>query len=105
MENELITTLNSYAEINLPTHISSNELEEKLKQHINHLIKSDFEKLVTLLYRIDVSEKKLKELLQQNANKDAAEIIAKLIIERQLEKIKTRNQFKQGDNISEEEKW
>ena len=105
MENELIRTLSSYAEIQLSEDISLNELQEKLKQHINHLIQHDFEKLVTLLYRIDVSEKKLKELLQQNVNKDAAEIIAKLIIERQLEKIKTRNQFKREDNISEEEKW
>jgi hypothetical protein len=105
MENELIRSLNTYAEINLPAYISSNELEEKLKQHINHLIQNDFEKLVRLLYRIDVSEKKLKGLLQQNANKDAGEIIAKLIIERQLEKIKTRDQFKKKDDISEEEKW
>src|ERR1700676_4982289 len=100
MENELIRTLNNYADLKLPEHISLDELQEKLKQHINHLIQHDFEKLVTLLYRIDVSEIKLKELLQQNANKDAAEIIAKLIIERQMQKIKTRNQFKREDNIS-----
>ncbi len=105
MDNELIRILNSYAEIKLPEHISFDELPEKLKQQINYLIQHDFEKLVTLLYRIDVSEKKLKELLTQNADKDSAGIIAKLILERQLQKIKTRNQFKREDNISEEEKW
>ena len=59
-----------------------------------------------ILYRIDVNERKLKYLLQENVGEDAAFIIADLIIERQIEKIKSRQQFsRRDDNISEEEKW
>jgi hypothetical protein len=105
MDNELIEIINKDLAIELPVDIDTNELQEKLKQYINHLIQHNFEKLVTLLYRIDVSEIKLKQLLQQESNKDAGEIIAQLIIERQLQKIKTRNQFKPEGNTSEEEKW
>ena len=105
MNTELITDIKKEMAIELPDNIDLNELKEKLIQHINYLIQHDFEKLVALLYRIDVNEKKLRELLQRYSENNSSEIIAQLIIERQLEKIKTRQQFKSGNNISEEEKW
>jgi hypothetical protein len=49
---------------------------------INELIKNDFSRLVQILYRIDVSEEKLKYILQLNPNEDAAKLIAAVIIER-----------------------
>ena len=49
---------------------------------INDCIQHDFNKLVQLLYRIDVSEEKLKYILQLNTNEDAAKLIAAVIIER-----------------------
>jgi hypothetical protein len=71
----------------------SEELREQLIFLINELINSDFEALVQLLYRIDVDEKKLKQLLQAYADTDAASIIADLIISRQLQKTATKKQF------------
>ena len=50
--------------------------------YINDCIQHDFSKLVQLLYRIDVSEEKLKYILQLNPNEDAAKLIAAVIIER-----------------------
>jgi hypothetical protein len=106
MENELIETINKDLAIELPASIDINELKEKLKEYCNHLIKTNFEKMVGILYRIDVSEVKLKQVLNQNPSEDAGEIIAQLIIERQLQKIQTRKNFKQeNNNNSEEEKW
>jgi len=105
MNEELITAINKEMAIGLPGKINLDELIEKLTQYINHLIQHDFEKLVALLYRIDINETKLKELLQRYSDKDSGGIIAQLIIERQLEKIKSRQQFNSKDNISEEEKW
>ena len=103
---ELVQQLNKELAIELPEKISFEEMQTKLALHINHLIQHHFEQLVSLLYRIDVSEAKIKSLLQQQPNEDAAEIIAALIIERQVEKIKTRNLFRQSDNnFNEEEKW
>lgn len=103
---ELVLQLNKELAIELPEKISFEELQSKLSTHINYLIQHHFEQLVSLLYRIDVSEAKIKSLLQQQPNEDAAEIITALIIERQLQKIKTRQQFSQRDNnFNEEEKW
>jgi len=82
------------------------EWRQQLVTEINHLIRSDFNRLISSLYRLDVSETKLKNLLQQNRAEDAAAIITDLIIERQLEKIKSRRQFsRRDDNISEEDRW
>jgi len=82
------------------------EWRQQLIAEINHLIQFDFNRLISSLYRLDVSEIRLKTLLQQNPAGDAAVIITDLIIERQLQKIKSRRQFsRRDDNISEEDKW
>lgn len=106
MNTYLIPALNKSLEIDLPENISEEELKGNLSSHINKLIQSDFKKLVSLLYRIDVSESKLKQLLKENADEDAAPIIAELIIERQLQKIKSRQESNsRSENIDDVEKW
>jgi hypothetical protein len=106
MEKELIENIKKDMAIALPDKISLLELEEVLTIYANQLIQKDFQKLVTALYRIDVSEAKLKYLLQLQRNENAGNIIAKLIIERQLQKMESRQQFNNPPkDISEEEKW
>ena len=106
MSTDLISNINASFEINLPEAISLEELKQKLSLHINHLINHDFEKLVSLLYRIDVNENKMRQLLEQKVGENAAGLIADLIIERQQQKIKSRQQFRQRNNdIDENEKW
>jgi len=79
--------------------------KQVLVEKINELINTDFQKLVSILYRMDVSEIKLKQLLNENSGTNAAIIIADLMIERQAEKIRSREQYKRDENISEDEKW
>lgn len=79
---------------------------EQLAAAINDCILTDFDKLLQLLYRLDIDEMKLRSLLKDIPGQDAGIIIADLIIERQVQKIKSRQQFSQRDNdISEEDKW
>ena len=101
----LIPILRQSMEIDLPENISFDLLKEQLSSHINFLIQSDFQKLVSILYRIDVSESKLKHLLKENHGFDAANIISDLIIERQLQKIRSRQEHRNDQNISDDEKW
>ena len=77
----------------------------ELAAFVNHLINTDFEKLVFLLYRIDVSESTIKQLLAVPSVNNAGQLIADAIIKRQLQKIESRQQFKQDINIAEEDKW
>ena len=80
--------------------------KQMLAEKIDQLINTDFQKLVSILYRMDVSETKLKQLLNENAGTNAALIITDLLIERQEQKIISRQQFRKKDeNISDDEKW
>ena len=80
--------------------------KQVLADRINELVNTQFQKLVSILYRMDVSETKLKQLLSDNPGTDAGLIIADLMIERQKEKIRSRQQFsKRDENISDDEKW
>jgi hypothetical protein len=105
VNRDLIPILRQSMEIELTEDISLELLKERLSSHINFLIQTDFQKLVSLLYRVDVSESKLKHLLKENPDYDAANIIAELIIERQLQKIKSRQEHRKDENISDDEKW
>ena len=98
--------LNKNFDAAIPDESTREQLEIFLADRINYLVMNDFNHLVQILYRIDVSEKKLKHLLIQNPGADAGRIIASLIVDRQLEKIKTRKQFRKDDSsIDEDEKW
>lgn len=107
MENEeLIQSVNNELAIELPVNSSFAQLKEQLTQHINHLINTDFEKLIFYLYRIDVHEERMKQLLQQQEGENAASLIAQLIIDRQLQKIKSRAEFNAAPtDQSNEERW
>ena len=100
----LISQLSQSLEIDLHEKRSIEELKLALSYYINDLITHDLNKLMSLLYRIDVSEKILKGNLQEQ-KEDAGLIIAELIIDRQLQKTKTRKQSKRNDDIPENEKW
>ena len=106
-EATLIITINNEMGLQLEAALSFEEMRLQLQAVVNKMIIEDFQHLVNILYRIDVNERKLKYLLQENVGADAAVIIADLIIERQLEKIKSRSQFspQQDDSIPDEEKW
>jgi hypothetical protein len=91
--------------LQLSSSISSDEMKQQLIIHINDLLLNDFQKLIHILYRVDVNENKLRKLLQLNPQTDAAVIIADLLIERQQQKIKTKESFRRNDDIPDEEKW
>ena len=86
--------------------VLTNNFKEELAAYINQLINSDFEKLVFLLYRIDVQELAIKQLLALPSSNNGGEIITDAIIKRQSEKIASWQLYKQPDeNIAEEDKW
>lgn len=82
------------------------DLQTSLAAYINELIIHDFERLVQLLYRIDVSEQKLKQLLREKKGTDAGILIAQLIIQRQWEKIESRRNTQKGEEgRPEDREW
>jgi hypothetical protein len=98
--------LSQQLDIDLQEDDSLKMLKNKLSDKLNYLIEQDFNALVHLLYRIDISEVKLKQTLQENEEKDAGKLIAEMIIQRQMEKAELRKKFnRQDEDIEEEDKW
>jgi hypothetical protein len=58
---------------------------------VEHLLSHDFNRLINSLYRIDVSEEKLKAALATSA--DPAQTISEMIWKRELQKVETRKKY------------
>ena len=92
-------------EIHVSRHVNTAEgFRIQLTAAIEELIRSDFPRLIHILYRLDVDEDKLKKELKNN-HVSQAEVICNMIIERQLQKLEAKKKFGGNENISEEEKW
>jgi hypothetical protein len=77
-----------------------------LTERIEQLIAHDFEGLLFLLYRIDVSEQKVRQTLADTNGEGAALTIATLIVERQKQKLKLRRQMgKFPTSTDDPERW
>ncbi len=71
------------------------ELFEQLGVYIDKLLNSDSEKLMSLLYQIDLSEKELSENDLNIQFETIPEIITHKILERELKKVLIRTYFKE----------
>jgi len=80
-------------------------VRQQLETYINDLIQHDFPKLVELLYRVDVNEKKLRELLATHPDTNSAALITNLLVERQLQKKAWRQAHKPDTDIPDDERW
>lgn len=71
------------------------ELFTQLEKHIAFLLERNYEKLMSLLYQIDLGQKELQKAGQGNPYGTVAELITHMILERELKKVLTRAYFKQ----------
>ena len=72
------------------------DFQKALAVYLNHLVLNDFVKLIQILYRVDVDEAKLKHILKENKEQEAGALMARLVIDRQIEKIAVRETFKEN---------
>lgn len=76
---------------------------QKLEEIVCYLIEHDFEKLLWILYRIDVDEQRIKTILSHNIPANAPKIMAELILERLRQKEKHKATFKQTERPIDDE--
>lgn len=75
---------------------SIDELRHALAERITHLLATQPEKLMNILYRFDVNEKKIHEVFTTVFPFDIPLKVADLIIERQYQKLLTRRLYSSG---------
>lgn len=74
---------------------SLKEFRQYLIEKLKFLLDEKFDTLVNILYRIDISEKKLSYLFSGTNRDSIPASLADMIIERQLEKIRLRKLYKE----------
>ena len=78
-----------------PSTINYEDLIQWLTPYIQRLLNHHFEKLLQLLYRIDVSEDLFKEAIGQSNSDAIAASIARLVVDRQIQKVQIRVKYSQ----------
>ncbi len=69
------------------------ELFEQLNSCLVDLLNSDYRRLLSLLYHIDISEKEMNKKLK-SFSKEPSEIITEMILERELKKVLIRKFYR-----------
>ena len=110
MANNQLLLNEIQAKFGLPAiHYDPSQLEAALAAVINQMILHQYDRLIQLLYRMDINEKKLKTLLQDHPKTDAGRIMAALVIEREQQKIASSEANKNNGNAAEDvegtERW
>ncbi len=80
-------------EVASPPTSEYEDLVQWLTPYITRLLDHHFEKLLQLLYRVDVSENLFKEAIGQSNSDHIASSIARLIIDRQIQKMQIRAKY------------
>ena len=75
---------------------SLEEFKKHLTEKLKFLLDEKFDALVNILYRIDISEEKLSKLFTGKNRDSIPAVLADLIIERQLQKIRLRKLYNEG---------
>lgn len=78
-------------------HPELNFIHEKLELVINHMLEHNFEKLCNAMYRLDVSERKFHEVLTGTAPEVIGSRLADLVIEREMQKVRTREMYRKKE--------
>ena len=69
------------------------EQRQQLEERVVFLLLNQMEKLMQILYKIDVNERKVKDVFAQNDPKLIAPQLTDLILNRILQKAETRKNF------------
>lgn len=74
---------------------NENQVLDMIRNRVNELLDRDPELLMSYLYRLDILEVKLKEVLSKEATLPISEGISQLIFQRQMERVATKRKYKQ----------
>lgn len=102
---ETTAQLAADTQLHLKDHITYDELLNLLSTRIETMINHDFQQFVLLLYKIDVAEAKIRQVLADDNTVLVYKKIAALLIERQQQKIISRKNTTPPLSDDDEEKW
>lgn len=81
--------------LNLSKSLTENDLKSYLQNVIASYIESDFHALVNIFYRLDIHEHKFNTLMQEKLGDELTSGLADLVLEREMQKAKTRIAYRE----------
>lgn len=95
---QILKLINKYLpEASNPIQISEIDLFEAVRQRVKYLLDHDMERLLHMLYRIDVRETLVKEILAVSDPEAVDSELAKAILDRLMQKIRLRAKYGTGN--------
>lgn len=81
-----------------PDQLKPHLVFDLIYKEVNHLMNKQYGALQNALYKIDISEKQLKDEFKKNPSEDAAAVLTTMIMKRELQKIVFRTIYKNKTN-------
>lgn len=105
--NQQDTQIFKNFEVEIPEEeINEEQMLNLLADRIAYMLEYQLEYLFSMMYRMDVSEKKVSAALHPLAEEPANVGLARLVIERQKMRLFTKEHYKQADLGDEEDlRW
>jgi len=72
-------------------------VREKLVILIRHMMQDNFERLCQAMYRLDVLEARFDLIMNEKPIEEIPYALADLVIEREMQKVRTRMMHKRGE--------
>lgn len=94
-DNSLYNNLIRDLSIEHEDELSEEAFLEILTRRVTDMMAQDIDLLMSYLYRLDIEESKINAALEFDAVLPANQGLAKLILERQKERVATKKKFKQ----------
>ena len=92
---EVALSLNKELDIQDGQYLTEDEILIILINRVNELLENDKDLLMSYLYRLDISQKKIASVLRVTNVIPPEQSLARLILDRQIERIKTKRKYKQ----------
>lgn len=85
--------------------LTEEQLFELLAEHIEWLIEHRLEWLLSLMYRLDIAEEKVRAALSPLAPEPPHRGLARLVLERQKQRVFTKQHYRPEELDDEEWRW
>lgn len=93
---EVFNIISGNFELQRAEVLTFNDVRYILTLKIRELLDKNVERLLSIIYRIDINQKKIDRIFENDSKDEIAAQIADAVIERQLMKVQTRNLYKTG---------
>lgn len=81
------------------------ELQKRVERIVSYMVDHNMGDFLNMLYIMDVSESKIRRALAETAPAETIKEISRIIIERELEKVESRANYRERGFTDEDERW